>query len=203
MVEAHRRSGAQATMALVPNPAPDVYNGVRLDEDDRVTAFVPAGPAAAGSFHFIGIQVVNKSIIAPLADGVPAETVKGIYRERVQTSPGDVRGWRLALPFVDIGTPADYLRTALTFTDGYSGSSIVERGANVDPSAILARTVVWADATIGAAADLDGCIVAGRVTVPAGFRARGAIIQPAETARAGEEDAVRDGLAVFPLQLRT
>jgi mannose-1-phosphate guanylyltransferase len=202
MVEAHQRSGALATMALVPNPAPDFYNGVRLDAEDRVTEFVPAGPAATGTFHFIGIQVVSKSVLAPLADGVPAETVKGVYREHVRTSPGAVRGWRVTLPFVDIGTPQDYLRTALTFSDGERGGSIVEAGAKVDPSARLTRTVVWADATIGAAADLDECIVAGPVTVPAGFRARGVIIQPAATARPGDGAALRDSVAVFPLHAR-
>jgi NDP-sugar pyrophosphorylase family protein len=189
-----------ATMALVPSPAPGVYNGVRLDGEDRVREFVPAGPGAAGTFHFIGIQVVNKSIIAPLADGVPAETVKGIYRERVRTSPGDVRGWRLTLPFVDIGTPEDYLRTVMTFADGHPDASVVEPGATVDGSARLAGTVVWAEATIGAGADLDECIVAGPVSVPAGFKARRTIIQPAATARAGEDAAIRDGMALFRLR---
>lgn len=196
MIEAHRRSGAEATMALVPNPAPDFYNGVRLDEQDRVTDFVPAGPAAAGTFHFVGIQVVNRSIIAPLADGVPAETVKGVYRERVRTTPGAIRGWRLSQPFVDIGTPEDYLRASLTIVGGVA----VEPGATVDLAARVSRTVVWAGARIGPDADLDECIVAGPVSVPAGFRARRAVVMPASAVRQGDSVAVHNDVALFPFR---
>jgi NDP-sugar pyrophosphorylase family protein len=201
MVKAHKKSGAQATMALVANPAPDFYNGVRLDEDGRVVEFVPAGPAAAGTFHFIGIQVVRRSIFAPLADGVPAETVKGVYRDLVRTTPGAVRGWPLTQPFVDIGTPDDYLRTALAIAAGEAGGSTVEAGARVDPSARLARTVVWADARIGAGVDLQDCIVAGPVTVPAGFQASRTMILPASLATPADSVTARDGMALFPITL--
>jgi NDP-sugar pyrophosphorylase family protein len=202
MIKAHKRSGAQATLALVPNPSPDFYNGVRLDDKHRIVEFVPAGPGAAGTFHFIGIQLVSKSIFAPLADGVPAETVKGLYRDFVRTNPGVVCGWPLTLAFVDIGTPDDYLRTALAIAAGEDGSSTVEAGAKVDPSAHLTRTVVWADARIGAGVDLEDCIVAGPLTVPAGLRARRTLILPAALARPDDTAEVRDGVALFPLTPR-
>jgi len=199
MIKAHKRSGAQATLALVPNPSPDFYNGVRLDDKHRIVEFVPAGPDAAGTFHFIGIQVVSKSILEPLADGVPAESVKGLYRDFVRTTPGVVRGWPLTLPFVDIGTAEDYLRAALAIAAGEDGGSTVEAGAKVDPSARLTRTVVWADARIGAGADLEDCIVAGPLTVPAGSVAGPTMILPAALARPRDPDDVRDGVALFPL----
>jgi NDP-sugar pyrophosphorylase family protein len=201
MIQAHKRSRAQATMALVPNPAPDFYNGVRLDDEDRVVEFVPAGPDATGTFHFIGIQIASKAIFAPLADGVPAETVKGIYRDLVQTTPGAVRGWRVNRPFVDIGTPEDYLRTALAVAASEEGGSTVEPGARVDPSARLTRTVVWADARVGAGARLEDCIVAGPLTVPAGFHATGCMILPAAMARRDDSATVGDGLAQFPIRI--
>ena len=203
MIKAHKRSGAQAPLALVPNPAPDFYNGVRLDEDDRIVEFVPAGPEAAGTFHFIGIQVVNKAVFASLTDGEPAESVKGVYRDLVRTAPGAVRGWRLALPFVDIGTPEDYLRTSLAIAAGEAEGSTVEAGAKVDPSARLTRTVVWADARVGAGVDLEECIVAGPLTVPAGLHARRTMILPAARARPTDSAAVRDGVALFPLTRQT
>ena len=60
LLHAHRTSGALVTMALVPNREPDKYGGVVLDSDDAVTGFVPRGAAAAGSRHFIGVQVVSR-----------------------------------------------------------------------------------------------------------------------------------------------
>ncbi len=203
MIKAHQKSGAQATLALVPNASPDFYNGVRLDDDNRIVEFVPAGPEAAGTFHFIGIQVVDKSIFTPLPDGVPAESVKGLYRDLVQTNPGVVCGWPLNVPFVDIGTPDDYLRTAIAVADDEPESSVVEAGARVDPSARLTRTVVWPDARIAAGVALEDCIVAGPLTVPAGLQAARTMILPAAIARPGDTASIRDGVALFPLESRT
>lgn len=202
MIDRHTRSGADVTMALVSNPAPDHYNGVQLDDEDRVTGVVPAG-GAAGSWHFIGIQVARRSVFASLADGVPAETVSGIYRERFARGDGSVRGWRVTRPFVDVGTPADYLRAALSVRAGGPDASVIEADADVHASARIVRSVVWPDATIGAHADLEDCIVAGAAVVPAEFRARQVVVVPAETARPDDTQAtLRDGLAIFPLESR-
>jgi mannose-1-phosphate guanylyltransferase len=178
MIDAHRRHHAGVTMAVVPNPAPDHYNGIALDDDDRIIGFVPKGAAAAGTWHFVGVQITQAAVFAPLADGVPAETVAGLYRELVAARPGWLRGFRATTTFIDVGTPADYL------------------GANRalgDTSANL----VWHGATVAPDADVDGCIVAGDTHVPSGFHARGAILMPASVARDGDDAEVRDGIAVF------
>jgi NDP-sugar pyrophosphorylase family protein len=141
MAAAHTRTGADVTMALVPNPAPGRYNGVRLDALDRIVEFVPAGPAAEGTWHFIGIQIAARSLFEPLPDGVPSETVRGLYRERLKTAPGSLRGWRLALPFVDVGTPADYLRAALS-VGVRTRRGAIEDGAQVDRSATVLGSCV-------------------------------------------------------------
>ena len=47
MIAQHRRTGALVTMALIPNPRPDKYGGVLLDEGGAVTAFT-ARRAAGG-----------------------------------------------------------------------------------------------------------------------------------------------------------
>ena len=47
MIARHRDSGAAATLGLIRNPAPDRYNIVQLDGDDRITGVVPnVGPPA-------------------------------------------------------------------------------------------------------------------------------------------------------------
>ena len=58
LADAHAASGALVTLALVPNREFLRYGGVALDGDGRVTGFVRRGPAAEGSYHFIGVQVV-------------------------------------------------------------------------------------------------------------------------------------------------
>jgi NDP-sugar pyrophosphorylase family protein len=203
LLETHARSGADATMALVPNPAPHHYNGVRLDARRQVSAFVPAGDAAVGSWHFIGIQAVQASVFEALADGVPAETVAGLYRDLIVTRPGSVRGWPVAQPVVDVGTPADYLRGALALTGGPPDASAIEPGAIVDASARIVRSVVWPAAQVAAGVVLEDCIVAGPVSVPAGLTARRAVLVPAAVARSGDRASIQDGVAIFPMEFRT
>lgn len=196
MIEAHMHSGATATLAVVRNPAPDQYNGVRLNADDTVEGFVAKGEAA-DTWHFVGVQIANAAAFASLPDGVPAETVAGLYRELVTTQPGRLRGWRVDAPFVDVGTARDYLRTALDRA-GPAGSLVEGHPSDIDATARLTRSVVWAGAHLGPRVELEECIV-GPVALPAGFRAKQAILVPAAVVRPGDRATVAGPVAVFHL----
>jgi NDP-sugar pyrophosphorylase family protein len=128
MLEAHRASGADVTLAVVPNPSPDHYNGMVLDSRGRVTAFVPRG-RAHGSWHFVGVQIAHRRIFDGLVDGAPAETISGFYRDIVAAEPGRICGWPARTTFIDVGTPRDYLRAALTFADRSSAADGAETHA--------------------------------------------------------------------------
>ena len=175
MLRQHDVTGARVTMALVRNPAPNHYNGVRLDEEHRVTSFVPKGQAE-GTWHFIGVQIAEAQVFEHLEDGVPTETVSGIYLDLIRSNPGAVRGFRVSQSFVDVGTARDYLGAALALA-GPAARNAVEAGATVSSDAVLSGSVVWPRASIGAGAMLDDCIVTN-VSVPAGFRATAAVLMP-------------------------
>jgi NDP-sugar pyrophosphorylase family protein len=112
LIAAHAASRADVTMAVVPNPAPDHYNGMAVDSEGRVTGFLPRG-RAAGTWHFIGVQVAQARVFAGLRDGVPSETVAGFYRDIIAREPGAIRAWPAPTSFLDVGTPRDYLAAAL------------------------------------------------------------------------------------------
>ena len=198
LIRQHGASGADVTMALVPNPSPDQYNGVRLDGGHRITDFVKKGATALDSWHFIGVQVVEARVFEGLPDGVPMETVWGIYMDLLGAQTGGLYGFRVNEPFVDVGTARDYLTAALTLSGNDRGNAI-ESGAGVESGARLTRSVVWANATVGARAILDDCIVTG-VDVPAGFEASSSVLVPAELTRAGDRSTQVGRLAVFPIQ---
>ena len=193
LIAAHRSSGAAVTMAVVPNPAPDRYNGIALDAAGRVTGFVPKGHAGP-SWHFTGVQVAEASVFEALPDGAPAESVHGIYRALTRPGPGGIHGHRVSASFVDVGTPRDYLAAALTLT----GGNAIDRAAPVAPGARVTRCVVWSGAAIGANAVLDECIVTG-VSVPSGFTARRSVLMPASLRRAGDRARVVENLACFEI----
>jgi mannose-1-phosphate guanylyltransferase len=184
MIQAHTRSGADVTMAVVPNPDPDHYNGLVVDGDGLVTGFAPRG-RAAGTWHFIGVQMARTRAFADLPDGVTSETVAGFYRDVIRDAPGRIRAWQARTSFLDVGTPRDYLQAALKTQPGTNAKG--------------RRVVIWADAHVADDADLDDCIVAGPVHVPSGFHARASVLLPEAILRPGDRAAVRDGVAVFDL----
>jgi NDP-sugar pyrophosphorylase family protein len=174
MIATHAASGADVTMAVVPNPNPDHYNGLVVDDHGIVTGFAPRGQAV-GTWHFIGVQVARSSMFADLPDGVPSETVAGFYRDVIRDTPGRIRAWTASTSFLDVGTPRDYLLA--------TGQSVV----------------IWPEATVEDGADLDECVVAGPIRVPRGFRARSSVLVPERVMRPGDPAVVRDGIAVFGL----
>ena len=197
MIDAHAASGADVTLAVVPNPSPAHYNGITIDASDRVTGFVPRG-RAAGSWHFIGVQIARRRVFDGLVDGEPAESIAGIYRDIVAAGDGCVRAWRATTSFIDVGTPRDYLRAALAFADREPRAAGDDtRGRGNGPR--LTRTVVWPEAKLAPDVELDGCIVAGAVRLESGFRSRDAVIVPAAIVAEGDTASVQDGIALFPL----
>jgi NDP-sugar pyrophosphorylase family protein len=172
LIEAHKASGARATLAVVANVRPDHYNGIRADAARTVTGFVPKGHTDS-TWHFVGVQIVNPDVFGRVPAGEPAETVSGLYRDLVRDDPGSVTVWPVTAPFLDVGTPADYLNAVLSL----AGKDVVVEGESVvHPSATLQRCVVWEGATVGAGARLTDCVVLTGASVNAGAAATGQVI---------------------------
>lgn len=181
MWRAHDASGADVTMAVIRNPNPAQYNGIRASRDRVLLGFVPRGHDEE-TWHFVGVQIARKSVFAGLRDGEPAETVAGLYRQMATLAPGRIRIWPVETSFLDVGTPGDYLTAADSLGGTRSGS------------------VLWPDVSIDAGVRLSGCVVAGGVHLPSGFTATSSVIVPASVTRPGDEAETRDGVAIFPLR---
>jgi NDP-sugar pyrophosphorylase family protein len=65
-------------------------------------------------------------------------------------------------PFADCGSPEDYLRANLLAS---GGAPVVGPGAQVDPSAVLERCVVWSGSVVGRGERLVDAVRAGDLTV--------------------------------------
>jgi mannose-1-phosphate guanylyltransferase len=177
LVAAHRAAGALVTLALVPNREFARYGGVRLDDAGAVVGFVRRGPAAAASWHYIGVQVVNASVFAPLDPHVPYQSIGGVYDGLMASTPGAVRGFRCDTEFWDVGTVDDYWQTsmALMRQEGQSGASVGRR-ARIDREARVVDSILWDDVEVGAGAVIDRCIVTDGVSIPAGATYRDAVL---------------------------
>jgi NDP-sugar pyrophosphorylase family protein len=164
----HAATGALVTMAVIENRWPERYGGVVTDARGNVYGFVPRGSPAA-KYHFVGVQMAHPSVFAGLRVDEPAESTSAVYRALIAEKAGSIRAFLAAGDFHDVGTPADYLETALSIgrMEGAAGPQI-GRGSTIDPSARVADSVLWEDVHVEAGATLERCVVADGVHVPAG-----------------------------------
>jgi mannose-1-phosphate guanylyltransferase len=196
LVRDHDRHGALVTMAVVPNAEPDKYGGVSVRDDGSVTGFVPRG-AREPSYHFVGVQVADAAAFDPVPPDTPYESVGALYPALIAERPGAVRAYRTQAEFLDIGTPADYLATALLI-EGRDGGGLPGPGVQVDPRAVVERSVLWDDVTIGPGAFLRECVVTDGVRVPPDTSWHGVSLRTASGGLASGERRVGD-LAVASL----
>ncbi len=167
LMGAHRQSDALITMAVIPNQQPEKYGGVILDERGVVVGFRHKGEAGPG-YHFIGVQAAEERAFTSVPEGVPVESVAGLYRELLRTRPGAIRAFVSDAEFFDIGTPRDYLETSL---------AIAAREALAMPG----NSVVWDNVRIETGARVDRCIVTDGVVVAAGAALSNVIVTPFAT----------------------
>lgn len=159
MAAQHIDSNALVTMAVV-NGRPG-YNGVIADSNGIVSGF----GREPGAFHFIGVQMVNTSVFAGVDPDVKSETVHGIYPRVIASRHGAVRIFHTPAEFFDIGSPRDYLDTAITIARREQKAIDRGRDCTVAADAQLLDTVVWDRVTVGAGARLSECVVADDVII--------------------------------------
>lgn len=197
LAAAHASSGADVTMALIPNPRPDTYGGVRVSEDGWVTGFTRRGTPGE-SFHFIGVQAAERRVFAALEDGVPSESVGGLYPRLIERNPKSVRAFVSDAAFDDIGTVGDYLRTSLALAAREGDRLVSRNGVQLDEPVRLERTAVWDDVTIGAGTSLIECVVADGARVPGGRRYERCAIVPAGVCEAPPDARLDGDVLVVP-----
>ena len=199
MADAHHRSGALVTLALTPDWDRLRYGGVALDDVDVVTHFVPKGRTER-AFHFVGVQIVHRSVFSDLPDGIPLESFSGVYRTLMTDRPGSVRGFVSDAHHWDMGTPEDYLSATLSLARE-EGKTELPRGRNsiVASSSRLVDTIVWDDVVIEEHCELIRCIVADGVRIPKGSKLVDACVIPAAGRVAGEHETLMGNLIMAPI----
>jgi mannose-1-phosphate guanylyltransferase len=150
----HERSGARATLALVPVADPSAYGLVILREDNSVSDFVekPSSPSGddadsiESNLISAGAYVLEREIL----DLVPPDRNVSIEREVWPLLVDDgLFGFASESYWLDIGTPARYLQGTFDILSGNVATAVVER------------------------------LGSGRLAIDEGARAHGRVIPPA------------------------
>jgi len=218
VLQAHRASGALATMVLLPMPAGAAHGAVEVDAGGAVRRI---DRGAAGSFgpggvgltrrHFSGLHVVSPALL----DNVPATPFEVDVNSQVYPplmASGQIRGHLVDGYWNDLGTPERYVaanRDVLTGRLPYprfggatpwpvpadlaplmrAGDARVQHGARLIGPSWLGR-----DARISAGAEIGPeAVVCDGAVVPDGAVVRRAVVWPGTVLAPGE--VVEDGIA--------
>jgi NDP-sugar pyrophosphorylase family protein len=192
----HQASGALVTLAVIPNTRPDKYGGITADAHGNLIDFVPRG-SPAPSFHFVGVQVAHPDAFAALSPNT-AHEVRALYPRLSAAHPGSVRIQITAADFLDIGTPADYLSTALAIAERERSAVAAGARAQIAADARIERSVLWDDVVVQEGAMLEECVVTDGVVVPAGTSWHRVTLR-VPTGELATGERVIEGVAVCPL----
>jgi mannose-1-phosphate guanylyltransferase len=204
-LEAHERTGARATLGLVPVADPSAYGLVRMDPDGAVTEFVekPSPDQVDTTLINAGAYVLERSVL----DGMPpAGTNVSIERDVFPTLVGrGLYGYEASGYWLDIGTPDRYLQGTYDILEGKVSTEVGRRlqearlmlvdGATVEgrvvAPALLApgctvaaralvgdRSTLGEGVTIGEGARVESSVLLAGVSVGAATTIRGSIIGP-------------------------
>ncbi len=178
--QAHRASGAAATMVLAPMPENETYNAVELDAGHFVRRIAGKGPGGErlSRWHFTGVHLMSPAVFDFMAKAGPEDINHDVYPrllERGLKIHGHVVD-PLAHYWSDLGTPARYAATHRDLLYGqvklqpFAGASPFEaapRGAGnwwAHPTAQLSNLRAAGPAWFGAGCVLEPGVTAGAAT---------------------------------------
>jgi mannose-1-phosphate guanylyltransferase len=125
-IEQHERTGARGTLALVPVEDPTAYGLVRLNDDRSVKEFVekPSSDEIDTNLISAGAYVLERDVL----ELIPADRNVSIERE---VWPALVGNGLYGCPsdgyWLDIGTPARYLKGTFDIIEGHVATAVRER----------------------------------------------------------------------------
>ena len=170
----HAESGAAATLALKPNPDPQVYGAVVTAPDGSIRSIAGLPSPARGRVSlFTGVHVVESALLGRLKGGF-ADSVRDLYAPTIAAG-GRVVGVRVRGTWYDLGTPALYLDAQMRLL-GRNRRGIVHETARLDPRARVGHSVIGAGCVVAAGARVSRSVLWERVSVGAGARVEGSVL---------------------------
>ncbi len=195
----HERTGATATLALVPVEDPTAYGLVHLDDDRAVRDFVekPSSDRIDTNLISAGAYVLKREVLQL----VPPERNVSIEREVWPRLIGEgLYGFPSHSYWLDIGTPARYLQGTFDILEGNVRTAVGERLGDsymaVSPAAdvrgrAIPPAVIEAGASVAEGAHVGSLVVLGSdVKIGAGSTIERAVIL--NGSEIGENCTLRD-----------
>lgn len=112
VIEAHRSSGAAATMVLMPMPPGEKYAAVEMNPEHEVRRIASYGPGgeSLSPWHFTGVHVISPRVFDFMSPSGAEDINRDVY-PRVMQAGLPIRGEVVQAYWSDLGTPSRYLST--------------------------------------------------------------------------------------------
>ena len=210
LIEFHRSSGGQATIALTPVGDPTGFGVVPTDERGLVTAFLekPA-PGSVPTNHInAGFYVLEPPVLERVGQGARLNIEREVFPPLVDQQA--VFGMAFDGYWADTGTPERYLQSNLDYVDGKRGTvpapgakqrapGVWTLGAGVIDGRVDGPSLVGDAAFVARHALVQGSIIGGGARVDAGAVVHGSLLLPGAVVRHGarvEGSIVGEGAVV-------
>ena len=190
VVEAHRGSGALATVTLTAVEDPSAYGLVEVDHRMRVKRFVekPGADGPNGSLVNAGIYVLEREVLNMIPEGREVSIEREIFPELA--AMGKLGAHVSSAYWRDIGTPRSYLAACHDVLSGAVGRTAGFEYMSIHPSANIFKDVtllppvriaeaceIGAGAIIGSRTSLgERCIVGEGAVVEGSVLFEGAVV---------------------------
>ena len=207
-VARHTVADADVTLHLTKVEDPRAFGSVPTDRSGRVTAFLEKSPQPVTDQVNAGCYVFRRSVIDEIPGGRPVSVERETF-PALLTRGATVIGHVESAYWLDLGTPAAYVRGSCDLVLGALGSSVLPGptgeslllpGASVDPTAVVrGGTVVGAGAQVGPDVLVEGSVLRDGAVIGAGSTVRASALGLGAVVGRGvllERAAVGDGVEV-------
>jgi mannose-1-phosphate guanylyltransferase len=172
--EMHKSSAAAVTLHLVDVPDARAFGSVPTASSGKVIAFMEKSENPISNSINAGCYIFQRKVLAE----IPLNLVMSVERETFPSllSKGELlMGYHDDSYWIDMGTPESMIRASRDLilnpkissaTPTISDQILIEKGARVDPTAVIAQgSFIESGAVIGAQVKIYGSIVSSRAEV--------------------------------------
>lgn len=179
LVDAHKKSGAVATMALTEVEDVSEFGIVGLDATGRIVRFKEKPKTKEEAFSNLintGIYVLEPEALREVPQGQAFDFSKQLFPKLLESGKR-LQGVPIQGFWMDVGRPADLLKASQELGRRHRGQSLVDQ-AKVDGKAKVARSDLYAGSAVEAGAVVEDCILYDGARVEADAQVRGTILAP-------------------------
>lgn len=187
LVEAHRRSGAVATMALSRVENVSEFGIVGLDDTGRITRFKEKPKTPEETFSNLinaGIYVLSPEAMREIPEGEVFDFSKQLF-PRLLEKDMKLQGVPLEGFWMDVGRPADLVKASQSLGARRGHAAGLREGAKLHANAKVERADLYPGSAVEEGADVADTILYDNARIEARATVRNAILAPDAVVGAG------------------